>query len=95
VPLGFNFSGGLDSSLLLALMHHLYPSDKHIEAFTFYTGDERYDELPWVEEMIRMTFFPLLEIFCRIRSLHDFGSLQLENRTLFCRKLINERPLVF
>ncbi len=59
VPVGFNISGGLDSSLLLALVHHQFPHDKKIEAFTFYTGDERYDELPWVEEMIKMTSFQL------------------------------------
>ncbi len=59
VPVGFNLSGGLDSSLLLALVHHQFPNDRKIEAFTFYTGDERYDELPWVEEMIKMTSFLL------------------------------------
>ncbi len=59
VPVGFNISGGLDSSLLLALVHQLYPGNDQIEAFTFYTGDERYDELPWVEDMMHLTEFPL------------------------------------
>lgn len=59
VPVGFNISGGLDSSLLLALVHRQFPDDRHIQAFSFYTGDERYDELPWVQEMIQMTDFPL------------------------------------
>ena len=60
VPVGFNLSGGLDSSLLLALVHHQHPGNKqYIKAFTFYTGDKRYDELPWVEEMIELTAFPL------------------------------------
>lgn len=59
VPVGFNISGGLDSSLLLALVHRQFPDDRHIQAFSFYTGDDRYDELPWVEEMIRLTAFPL------------------------------------
>jgi asparagine synthase (glutamine-hydrolysing) len=59
VPVGFNISGGLDSSLLLALVHRQFPNDRHIQAFSFYTGDERYDELPWVREMIQMTDFPL------------------------------------
>ncbi len=59
VPVGFSLSGGLDSSLLLALVHGLFPANRNIEAYTFYTGDERYDELPWVEEMIRLTAFQL------------------------------------
>lgn len=59
VPVGFNISGGLDSSMLLALVHHQFPRDEKIQAFTFITGDERYDELPWVQEMIHKTNFPL------------------------------------
>lgn len=62
VPVGFNISGGLDSSLLLALVHRQFPDDRHIQAFSFYTGDERYDELPWVQEMIQMTNFPLYPV---------------------------------
>ncbi len=59
VPVGFNLSGGLDSSTLLALVNSEFPHTNRIEAFTFYTGDDRYDELPWVEEMISNTSFPL------------------------------------
>lgn len=59
VPVGFNLSGGLDSSLLLALVHRQFTHNRKIQAFTFFTGDERYDELPWVEEMIKLTDFPL------------------------------------
>jgi len=59
VPLGFNISGGLDSSILLSLVKSDHPSDKTLEAFTFYTGDARYDELPWVEQMMDSTGFPL------------------------------------
>ncbi|AVR43822.1 asparagine synthase (glutamine-hydrolyzing) [Christiangramia fulva] len=54
VEVGFNLSGGVDSSLLLALVNHLHPTH-NIKAYTFYTGDERYDELPWVEKMIKRT----------------------------------------
>lgn len=54
VEVGFNLSGGVDSSLLLALVNHFHPS-KNIKAFTFYTGDEKYDELYWVEKMIKKT----------------------------------------
>ena len=61
VPVGFNISGGVDSSLLLALVN-LFEDKKQINAYTFYTGDERYDELPWVEKMIATTNNPLQKI---------------------------------
>ena len=54
VPVGFNISGGIDSSLLLALVN-LYEKNSNINAYSFYTGDACYDELPWVEEMISQT----------------------------------------
>lgn len=53
VPVGVCLSGGLDSSLLLALVKRVKGSDFPIHAFTFYTGDERYDELPWVEQLVK------------------------------------------
>ncbi len=61
VPVGFNISGGVDSSLLLALVN-LNEDRQNINAYTFYTGDERYDELPWVEQMISTTNNPLKKI---------------------------------
>ncbi len=61
VPIGFNISGGVDSSLLLALVNQ-FESKKNINAYTFYTGDERYDELPWVEQMTATTANPLTRI---------------------------------
>ncbi|MFN0118097.1 MAG: asparagine synthase (glutamine-hydrolyzing) [Elusimicrobiota bacterium] len=72
VPVGFNLSGGLDSSLLLALVHQLYPQGG-AEAFTFFTQDERYDELPWVEEMIQLTRFPLNKVLLRPESVPDLA----------------------
>ena len=61
VPVGFNISGGVDSSLLLALVNKIEgPED--IKAYTFYTGDERYDELAWVEKMISLTENPLSKV---------------------------------
>lgn len=53
VPLGMNVSGGLDSSTLIALIHHYLPSSKNIEAFTFYSNDANYDELPWVNQLMQ------------------------------------------
>lgn len=55
VPVGVCLSGGLDSSLLLGLIQKVKGKDFPIHAFTFYTGDSRYDELPWVEQMIKST----------------------------------------
>ena len=61
VPVAINISGGVDSSLLLALVN-LFEDKRNINAYTFYTGDERYDELPWVEQMIATTQNPLQKI---------------------------------
>ena len=59
VPVGFNVSGGLDSSLLLSLIKESFPNNKFIEAFTFYTGNAAYDELPWVKDLMNTTTYPL------------------------------------
>jgi asparagine synthase (glutamine-hydrolysing) len=58
VPVGINLSGGLDSSLLLALVHRYQGPDSEVSAFTFATGDPSYDELPWVERMLSQTRHP-------------------------------------
>lgn len=52
VPIGFNLSGGLDSSILLALIDQQDIDKKAVEAFTFITNDERYDEITWVKKML-------------------------------------------
>jgi asparagine synthase (glutamine-hydrolysing) len=53
VPVGVCLSGGLDSSLLLALIQKVKGKDFPIHAFTFYTGVEKYDEMPWVKQIIK------------------------------------------
>ncbi len=58
VPVGINLSGGLDSSILLGLVHSIQGKDSNVKAFTFATGDDRYDELPWVREMLVKTKHP-------------------------------------
>ncbi|WP_299684296.1 asparagine synthase (glutamine-hydrolyzing) [uncultured Dokdonia sp.] len=68
VPIGFNVSGGLDSSALLALVNRL-EGGENIEAFTFYTGDDRYDELPWVEGLIAHTKNPLTKVKLKVDDL--------------------------
>lgn len=52
VPIGFNLSGGLDSSLLLALIDQQDIDKSSLEGFTFITNDDRYDELFWVKSML-------------------------------------------
>lgn len=58
VPVGFNVSGGLDSSTLLAMVNRT-ENGANVNAYTFYTGDERYDELPYVKGLIATTGNPL------------------------------------
>lgn len=70
VPVGFNLSGGVDSSLLLALVNQYQRSD-NISAFTFYTGDSRYDEIPWVEKMIQRTHNPLHKILLQAEEIEE------------------------
>lgn len=60
VPVGINLSGGLDSSSLLGLVNEVQGKDSDVKAFTFTTGDARYDELPWVEQMLKKTNHPLV-----------------------------------
>ena len=66
VPVGINLSGGLDSSSLLSLVQKTQEDDEAVKAFTFVTGDDRYDELPWVRKMIGQTRHPLIvsELSC-------------------------------
>jgi asparagine synthase (glutamine-hydrolysing) len=58
VPVGISVSGGIDSSLLLGLVHSIQGPESSIHAFTYITGDERYDELPWAREMLKRTRHP-------------------------------------
>jgi asparagine synthase (glutamine-hydrolysing) len=70
VPVGFNVSGGLDSSTLLALVNRNEKGEK-INAYTFYTGDPNYDELPWVEELLENTQNPLSKILLSASEVKD------------------------
>ena len=58
VPVGINLSGGLDSSILLGLVNRYRGSSGEVNSFTFATGDERYDETPWVKAMLAGTRHP-------------------------------------
>lgn len=59
VTVGVNLSGGLDSSLLLGLIHELQGPESEVRVFTFACDDPNYDELPWVKQMLDKTRHPL------------------------------------
>lgn len=60
VPVGINLSGGIDSSILLGLVHGIQGVESEVSVFTFVTDDARYDELPWVQQMLARTRHPLV-----------------------------------
>jgi len=64
VPVGINLSGGLDSATLLGLVQRVQGAESAVKAFTFTTGDENYDELPWVRQMLARTKHPA--IICQL-----------------------------
>ena len=61
VPVGLNLSGGLDSSALLALVHRARSDQNDVRVMTFSTGDDNYDETPWVRQMLEATEHPCIE----------------------------------
>ncbi|MDH3709642.1 MAG: asparagine synthase (glutamine-hydrolyzing) [Cyclobacteriaceae bacterium] len=58
VPVAINLSGGLDSSILLGMVDHIFGAESDIRVFTFATGDPNYDETPWVRQMLQHTGHP-------------------------------------
>ncbi len=97
VSVGFNISGGLDSSVLLALVNaygcyselsmpracrgvegqnskfKIQNSKSLINAYTFYTNNKDYDELPWVEAMIAKTNNPLTKVLFQAEEVPDYA----------------------
>jgi asparagine synthase (glutamine-hydrolysing) len=71
VPVGFNISGGLDSSVLLALVNFQKDNSK-INGYTFYTNNSDYDELCWVEQMVSKTANPLTKVLLQADEVPDF-----------------------
>ena len=65
VSVGFNISGGLDSSALLVFVNQL-KGKENINAYTFYCGHKDYDELFWVKEMINTTQNPLNKVLLTV-----------------------------
>jgi asparagine synthase (glutamine-hydrolysing) len=94
VPVGFNVSGGLDSSVLLALVNHYkceaesnvkapftthhspfttHHSPLTINAYTFYTNNSDYDEVPWVEKRLAITQNPLTKVLLQAKEVPAFA----------------------
>ncbi|WP_298880765.1 asparagine synthase (glutamine-hydrolyzing) [uncultured Polaribacter sp.] len=73
VPIGFNLSGGVDSSTLLSLVNQEHGTES-VKAFTFYSGDDNYDEIPWVEEMISYTKNPLEKVLLKITDIEKLAN---------------------
>lgn len=65
VAVGINLSGGLDSSVLLWLVQTTQGEENQLKVFTFVSADERYDELPWVKQMLTGTVHP--HYVCRLK----------------------------
>jgi asparagine synthase (glutamine-hydrolysing) len=81
VPIGFNVSGGLDSSLLLSLIN-TFEEGKNISAYTFYTNNTTYDELPWVNALLEQTNNPLNKVLFSakdvIKASQEISNIQNE-----------------
>lgn len=60
VPVGIAVSGGLDSATLIGLIREIQQEEANIKAFTYITGDPRYDELPWTLDTLTRTRHPLV-----------------------------------
>lgn len=71
VPIGMNISGGLDSSILLAMVNAHLPSAQRIDAFTFYSNDKVYDELEWVENLVSNTSYTLNKVLFTPNAVPD------------------------
>lgn len=80
VPLGMNVSGGLDSSTLIALISKNLSSDQDMKAFTFYCNDSNYDELPWVETLLKDKPFPLNKVLLQSGNVPELISEITKNQ---------------
>ncbi|WP_455497499.1 asparagine synthase (glutamine-hydrolyzing) [Coprobacter sp.] len=61
VPVGFNLSGGFDSSFLLGLIHRLSPHEP-LKVYSYYGGDKFSDEILWTGEMLSHTRYNLEQV---------------------------------
>ena len=73
VPVGFNISGGLDSSLLLSLVYDNKGSEAPINAYTFYSNFDKYDEIRWVKQLISKINYPLKPILFDLETIPELA----------------------
>jgi asparagine synthase (glutamine-hydrolysing) len=73
VPVGFNVSGGLDSSVLLAMINGQNIHNEKSNAYTFYCNSPAYDELLWVEKMLNITKNPLVKVLLQAEEVPAFA----------------------
>jgi len=62
VPVGTCLSGGLDSSSIVCMTNRLLGNQRH-KTFSSCFGEERYDESPFIEEVIRKTGAESFRVF--------------------------------
>jgi len=74
VPVGMALSGGLDSSIALALVDAI-GGKENTTVFTYVTADPNYDELPWVKQMVAVSGHPLVTIHLRPEDIPDLAEL--------------------
>ena len=77
VPVGFFLSGGLDSSLLVAIARKIYP-DKSLPCFTIDAGDDSEgftDDLPYAKQVAEFLGVELNIVKAEIDIFRDFGKM--------------------
>lgn len=74
VPVGINLSGGLDSSMLLGLVDAVGEHRSDVRAFTYVTGDPRYDEDVWVKKMLEGKKHPWFPCILRAGDVPAFAA---------------------
>jgi asparagine synthase (glutamine-hydrolysing) len=72
VKKGFNMSGGMDSTLLFELIKKELNPDL-TEAFTFYTNNINYDELNWVNQILKGSKIPLNKCLLDVNEVPNFA----------------------
>lgn len=80
VPVAFTLSGGLDSSMLFALIKNQFPDSNQIEAFTFYTGNGHYDEISYVEKLLKNTPYVLNPVLIEAKEVPALAHLYSNNQ---------------
>ena len=76
VPVGICLSGGLDSSMLIALIRRTKGNDFPLQSFTFYTNDQNYDEVKFVKELANVYKFD--DNYCHL----DINEISRESERL-------------